>query len=113
MNTLKSLCVVTTIASSLLFGMAAPSVAPEKKIGFFSGATDPFEISTARCNSSEFALSCMTLVPNQDIFYNVSLMAEDMRISVKRLRELNGWSSEVSGYTVIPEGVKVAFGGRI
>lgn len=110
MNTLKSLCLATIAVFALLFGAATSISAEALKVNV---STDPFEVSTARCNSGEFAISCMSLEYDQDVVVTISELAEYMGISLDRLRKLNGWSSEVSGDTVIPEGVRVAFGGRV
>jgi len=54
MNTLKSLSIAIAMAFALLLGMAAPVVAQETKVGFFSGQSDPFEAAHFECEKIDF-----------------------------------------------------------
>ena len=110
MDKCKVLKLGILVVVTFFVGLTITLLAQEKKASNSVSEVNPFQVSTDRCNDEERMLVCTTRVPSERLLYSLAMLAHDAEISLTKLRELNGWSAEVSSGLIIPPGVKVAFG---
>ena len=109
MNTLTSRF-VAIMALALLLGMTSPVSAQEKKVGFFSGQADPFEVSKQNCiDKNKINSSCLTTNEASGEF-PLQLVIDQLNTTIEKLRRVNGWGEEVTPETIVPIGSTFAFG---